>query len=171
MLLGSRASARDDAPWLRNLSGWLRPYVNGDLDRPLLGVCFGHQLIAHLAGGAVGFSREDHEKVVGVARTVWDSRRLLPTHRELSVAVSHREIVVSAPPGFRVIGARPESPIDALEHETRPIFSVQFHPEAREDWLRRRGVAPESADPRVWRDGRALLESFREFTIAHTILR
>jgi len=55
VLLGSAASVYDDHAWLASLAAWLRPLLEGRSAIPVLAVCFGHQLVAHLAGGRVGF--------------------------------------------------------------------------------------------------------------------
>lgn len=162
VLLGSAASVHDRHAWLGALAEWLAPLLHGEVRLPLLGVCFGHQLIAQLAGGNVGYVGPDHEKLVGVATTRLDGGRLLGGSGELRVVVSHREEVQQLPPGYRVTATRPESAIDGLEHERLPIFSFQFHPEAREEFARHAGIDLRGIDVRVREDGRRLLAAFLE---------
>ena len=50
---------------------------------------------------------------------------------------------------------------DGLEHETLPIFSFQFHPEARDDFARHAGIDPAAIDDRVREDSRRLLDAFQ----------
>ncbi|RMF72506.1 MAG: hypothetical protein D6738_11055, partial [Acidobacteria bacterium] len=50
IVLGSAASVHDERPWLAALAALLAPVIRGARDLPLLGICFGHQLLAHLAG-------------------------------------------------------------------------------------------------------------------------
>jgi GMP synthase-like glutamine amidotransferase len=160
ILLGSAASVHDAYPWLGSLGVWLRPILTGEVAVPLLAVCFGHQLVAHLAGGAVGFVREDRSKVLGVEWTELMDSRLLPGARRLRVAVSHRERVTRAPAGYRVTACRENAEIDGLEHPTLPLFSYQFHPEAREEFARRVGITVSLLDERQRNDSRRLLTAF-----------
>ena len=59
-----------------------------------------------------------------------------------AVAAGHAERVARVPNGYVVTAWRPESPVDALEHARLPVFSVQFHPEAREGFLTRISSTP-----------------------------
>jgi len=90
-----------------------------------------------------------------------DGSNLLPGHAELSVVVSHREEVKTCPSRFRTVARRTPIEIDGLEHETLPIFSFQFHPEAREEFARYAGIAEAAIDEKVRRDNRRLLTAFR----------
>ena len=162
VLMGSRASVLDDLDWLKALVAWIEPLVDGTAPLPLLGICFGHQLIAHLSGAEVGFVSDDRVKRTGVETTVLEGGRLLPGRAELNVVVSHREEVKTRPRGFRAVARRTPIEIDGLEHETLPIFSFQFHPEAREEFARHAGIAESAIDDNVRRDNRRLLAAFRQ---------
>jgi len=159
VVLGSAASVHDAFEPLSDLADWLRPLVTGEVRRPLLGVCYGHQLFAHLAGAMVGPVRAGGEKLHGVETTRLDGR-LLPGPAEARVVVSHAEEVKTVPRGFRVSATRPGVPVDGLEHDTRPVFSFQFHPEAREEFALRAGIEPHAIDARVREDGRRILAAF-----------
>jgi GMP synthase (glutamine-hydrolysing) len=160
VVLGSSASVHDDRPWIAALAGWLQPIVTGEIDLPVLGICFGHQLLAHVAGAPVGYLRPDRSKSLGVETTRVEGSRLLPGHHELRAVVSHRECVERVPPGFRVVATRAASALDGLEHERLPLYSFQFHPEAREEFAERSGIDPSAIDDRVRQDGRRLLRAF-----------
>jgi GMP synthase-like glutamine amidotransferase len=160
VLMGSAASVHDSLPWLDKLSAWLRPVISGDIGMPLLCICFGHQLIAHLAGAEVGFVHQDRRKRAGVEISELEGGRLLPGRHELRVLVSHREEVRTRPAGYRVVARRPGVEIDGLEHEQLPIFSFQFHPEAREEFARHIGIDPTLIDDRLKKDSLKLLEAF-----------
>lgn len=164
VLMGSAASVHDEIPWLAAVSDWLRPLVCGEVRVPVLGICFGHQLIAHLAGGVVDWVAADRAKLVGVARSNLSGGRLLPGDHELSVVVSHREEVKRKPPGFRVCASRGAIAIDGLEHERLPLFSFQFHPEARDEFAAHAGIPVDQIDARIHDDGRRLLRAFLDRT-------
>ncbi len=162
VLLGSRASAHDDLPWLRELGAWLDPIFRGERPIPLLAICFGHQLLAHRAGGSVGLVHPDGKAELGVRETAVHGSRLLPGVGRMRVVASHKEEVKRVPAGFKVICHRPDVEADGLEHERLPIFSFQFHPEAREEFLVRRHVDPAGLDARAIEDNRHLLAAFRD---------
>ena len=96
---------------------------------PVLGICYGHQLIAHLLGGDVArtnaaeFGRTSLE--VTEAETALFSG--LPDQQQ--VWMSHRDAVVKPPPGFKVTAATGASPVAAMEDTDRRLCGVQFHPE------------------------------------------
>ncbi len=162
VVMGSAASVYEDHPWLDRLSHWLGPVLRGDVTLPVLGICFGHQLIAHLAGSRVVFNSAERVKSVGVTTSCLDGGRLLPGSHAIRVVVSHREQVETVPEGYRVVASRASTPIDGIEHEQLPIFSFQFHPEARDQFARRAGLAPSSIDDCVRNDSRKLLGAFRD---------
>ena len=163
VLLGSAASVHEDLAWQHRLSEWLLPILDGTRPLPLLGVCYGHQLIAHLAGGRVGFMHEDRHKELGPRRTSISNSRLLPGTHELKVLASHAEIVEAMPEGYTVNACRAGVAIDGMEHAVRPIFAFQFHPEARDQFARSRGLAPSLIDETLVRDSRRLLAAFRRW--------
>jgi GMP synthase-like glutamine amidotransferase len=78
------------------------------------------------------------------------------------VVASHGELIEILPAGFRAVARREHVAADALEHEHLPIFSVQFHPEARADFLAVRGIPPCVHDATAFEDQARLLARFRE---------
>jgi GMP synthase-like glutamine amidotransferase len=160
IVLGSSASVFDEEAWITDLGDWLRPLLVGQRSLPVLGICFGHQLMAQVAGGSVGWVHADRAKIVGVEETRLAGGRLLGGQQALRVVTSHREEVKEVPPGFQVTARRDRVPIDGLEHATLPLFSFQFHPEARDEFARRSGIDPDLVDGRVRADGRRLLQAF-----------
>jgi GMP synthase-like glutamine amidotransferase len=165
VILGSSASVHDDLGWLRELSAWLGPVLHGTRRLPVLGICFGHQLIAHLAGGRVGFLHGDQRKMLGAEETTLTGSRLLPGTHRLRVLVSHREVVDSPPAGYRVVASRPAVPVDGFEHEHLPIYSVQFHPEARDEFAGRRGLDTSIIDTKLVTDSKRILAAFRDHVL------
>jgi len=148
VLLGSRASVHDGFAWESALAQWLVPILSGAVRLPLLGICFGHQMIAHAAGALVGFAREDQSKLVGVGDSSLRGSRLLPDC-SLRVVLSHCEEVKHLPAGFRCTSFREGIVADGIEHETLPLFGFQFHPEADADFLQARGVQVGHDDARM----------------------
>jgi len=166
VLMGSAASVYDTTEWLTSLRDWLRPVLTGEVVRPVLGICFGHQLIGEMAGAKVEFLEPSKDKRVGVELTRFEGSRLLPEATDLRVVVSHREAVVETPENYLVTASRPGVQVDGLEHESLPVFSYQFHPEAREEFAGRAGIDESEIDDRLRADSRLVLDAF--LVRAHT---
>jgi GMP synthase (glutamine-hydrolysing) len=100
-----------------------------DADVPVLGICYGMQLMARDLGGRV--DRTDAAEFGRAALEVTDerSRLLADLPREQVVWMSHRDSVVAAPEGARVVAASPSTPIAAFEDDAHGVYGVQFHPE------------------------------------------
>ncbi|HXV77623.1 MAG TPA: gamma-glutamyl-gamma-aminobutyrate hydrolase family protein [Candidatus Polarisedimenticolaceae bacterium] len=162
VLLGSRASVFDRLGWLTELGDWIAPIVAGRVRLPLLGICFGHQLIAHVAGARVAPLSDDGAKRVGVETSILEGSRLVPGRVEIPVVVSHREIVRACPERFQVVARRQSVPIDGIEHDELPVFAFQFHPEARDEFAVRVGIEPRRIDDRLRVANRRLLAAFRD---------
>ena len=99
-----------------------------DLGIPVLGICYGMQLIAHDLGGRV-----EGAEVGEFGRselTVNEPGRLLAgLPREQTCWMSHRDTVFAPPPGFTALAASTQSPVAAFESVERGIYGIQFHPE------------------------------------------
>jgi GMP synthase (glutamine-hydrolysing) len=127
ILSGGPSSVYDkDAPSMsRNL---IESLVQREI--PILGICYGHQLIAHLLGGKVE-SATDRE-YGKVKLTVTDGSDLLKgLNKEETVWMSHGDQVVSLPSGFERIASTEICPNAAYRSKRMGIYSVQFHPEVR----------------------------------------
>jgi GMP synthase (glutamine-hydrolysing) len=96
---------------------------------PVLGICYGMQLMARDLGGRV--DRTDAAEFGRAELEVTDaeSRLLADLPRDQVVWMSHRDSVVAAPEGSRVVAASPSTPIAAFEDARRGLYGVQFHPE------------------------------------------
>ena len=165
VLMGSATSVHDDPPWMRPLADWLRPVLEGRTKLPLLGICFGHQLVAHLAGAPVDFVTPSRDKRVAVEWSSLRGGRLLPGEQRLKVVVSHREEVMDVPQSYALSARRDGVRVDGLEHGALPIFTFQFHPEARAEFAARSGLTAAAIDARVSEDSRRLLGAFRRLVL------
>jgi GMP synthase (glutamine-hydrolysing) len=99
---------------------------------PVLGICYGAQLIARQLGGVVSNTGRGEYGRTGFALTSdgpASSVLFASVPPEFDVWMSHFDAVTAPPPGFRATGATAEVPVAALEDSTRGIFGVQFHPE------------------------------------------
>ena len=99
-----------------------------DLNIPILGICYGLQLITHLTGGQVVKAAK---KEYGLARLkLIKNHPLFKAIPDLSaVWMSHGDKVLQLGEGFEVIARTDNSPLAAIAHVQKPIFGLQFHPE------------------------------------------
>jgi GMP synthase (glutamine-hydrolysing) len=99
-----------------------------DLGVPVLGICYGHQLMARALGGEVAATGQ---REYGGTDLVVDAHGVLlqDLGAEERVWMSHGDAVVHAPEGFRVTAHTDAIPIAAMEDPDRGLFAVQFHPE------------------------------------------
>jgi GMP synthase (glutamine-hydrolysing) len=103
-----------------------------DAGVPVLGICYGMQAMALQLGGEVQGS--DQREFGHAVVTVADRSRLLDglslaDDRHLDVWMSHGDKVVRVPPRFVVTARTPSAPIAAMEHDSLPLYGLQFHPE------------------------------------------
>jgi GMP synthase (glutamine-hydrolysing) len=99
-----------------------------DLGVPVLGICYGHQLLAQMLGGEVARTGAAEFGRTEMASTV--PGLLLEALPERSpVWMSHRDAVVRPPEGFTVTATTAASPVAAMEDRAKGRFGVQFHPE------------------------------------------
>ncbi len=101
-----------------------------DLGVPVLGICYGLQLIAKMLGGRV--DRTAHREFGPAVIEVLESKGPLAPFKEgatCEVWMSHGDRVDTLPPGFEPIARTANAPLAATAHRERPIFGLQFHPE------------------------------------------
>jgi GMP synthase (glutamine-hydrolysing) len=97
---------------------------------PVLGICYGMQLMSHLLGGKV---KAFGAKEFGPAEVqVEDGSLLLDgVARRTPVWMSHGDSLARTPPGFHVIASTANTPVAGIEDRDRGLYGIQFHPEVR----------------------------------------
>ena len=101
-----------------------------ELGMPVLGICYGMQLIARLAGGKVVPSSEREYGRAEIA--IRENKGLFAGFEPRATAIvwaSHGDRVDEPPPHFRVTATSANAPVAGMQHDQKPIYGVLFHPE------------------------------------------
>lgn len=129
VVTGSRCMVTDRASWSEASALWLRRLVESEV--PVLGICFGHQLLAHAMGGEVDYHPDGIEiGTVSVRCTVhaFDDELFGGLPEEMHVHAVHRQSVRRLPPGAILLAGNDFEPHHAYRIG-RTAWGVQFHPE------------------------------------------
>lgn len=101
-----------------------------ELGIPILGICYGAQLTAHLLDGEV---KKGSEKNREYGKTIcqYEESKLFKGIENEQVWMSHTDYISKLPEGFKCIASTDNCPIAAMENEEKKIYAVQFHPEVK----------------------------------------
>lgn len=127
ILSGSWAMVTDHADWSERTAAWIRGALEADL--PLLGVCYGHQLMAYALGGKVGDNPNGWERgLKTLTHTTSDDPWLAALPDEFQAWLSHRQSVITPPSQAKVLARSELDGCQILRYSPQAL-SVQFHPE------------------------------------------
>jgi GMP synthase-like glutamine amidotransferase len=130
LITGSAAGVYDGDPWIDSLKGFVRD-LSGST--PLIGVCFGHQLMAEAYGGRVIKS----PKGWGIGLHSYEVQRRAAWMDELpafTIPASHQDQVVELPNDATVLAASAFTSFAVLDYPSRRAISLQGHPEFSPDY-------------------------------------
>jgi GMP synthase (glutamine-hydrolysing) len=177
VITGSSSSVTERAPWMLRTEALIRGIAAARV--PLLGICFGHQMIAQALGGDV--QRNPRGREIGTVRLtrVLDDPLFAGLPRQLDVNATHVDSVAKLPPHAEVLATTALDPVAAFRVGDR-VKAVQFHPEfdadamrgylvAREERVREEGLDPEAlmAGVHPLTRGADILRSFAQGATAH----
>jgi GMP synthase (glutamine-hydrolysing) len=92
--------------------------------KPIIGICFGCELIVYAFGGKLKALDQPHSGV----REIEVTNKDYSNNDKISVYEHHGYIIDELPIGFSVLAKSPDGP-EAIKHDSLPIFGLQFHPE------------------------------------------
>lgn len=129
VLTGSWSMVTDREPWSERTAEWLRGAFQVKL--PLLGICYGHQLMAHALGGVVDFhpeGREIGQHAIELSADVRGDALLGELPPRFFANLTHEQSVLTPPQGADVLARSRHDPHQILRYGPN-AWSVQFHPE------------------------------------------
>ncbi|MDE6801536.1 MAG: glutamine-hydrolyzing GMP synthase, partial [Muribaculaceae bacterium] len=122
ILSGSPFSVYDEKAFKADLSA-----IKGRL--PLLGICYGAQMMAYQAGGSVEPANSREYGRANLTYVDSDCRLLAGIEVGAQVWMSHGDTITAIPSDFKVVASTDKVKIAAYQSETLPLWGVQFHPE------------------------------------------
>ncbi|MBI5449037.1 gamma-glutamyl-gamma-aminobutyrate hydrolase family protein [Candidatus Gottesmanbacteria bacterium] len=181
IVTGSSKEVYDGDPWIAETAKWMREAKQ--LYIPVLGVCFGHQIIAQAFGGKVTKNpkgREIGTCSVSLVRRAADDPLFYGLSKKLSVQESHKSIIIKLPKSAKMLGKNTFG-VQAFRLGEDLMWGVQFHPEvsapilkkvilARKPILNQEGLNAEkiyrSVKPTM--QSRKVLKNFLDIVYDHT---
>lgn len=108
-------------------SGNCLDYVK-KLDLPILGICLGHQIIAMAYGGEVGAAGVESYALIKI--DILDENDILKGFgKSTEVWASHKDEITKPPENFNVLATSSICGVEAMKHQNKPVYGIQFHPE------------------------------------------
>ncbi|PXX90387.1 glutamine amidotransferase [Marinobacter vulgaris] len=136
VITGSPAMVSDREAWSEQTASWLADAIGAEV--PVLGVCYGHQLLAHALGGEVGYhprGRETGTHPVELLDAALDDPLFKGLPRQFPAQLTHRQSVLRLPDSAVLLGHNEFEPHQAFR--LGPCaWGVQFHPEFSTDVMR-----------------------------------
>jgi len=129
VVTGSHAMVTDHAPWSERLAVWLRHCIDAGV--PVLGICYGHQLMAYAMGGRVGYNPRGMEigtHDIALCRHAAEDDLFRHLPQTFPAQLVHAQSVLELPPGATLLAGNAHEPHQAFRLG-RTAWGVQFHPE------------------------------------------
>lgn len=132
VITGSPAMVTDKLVWSEYTAEWLRQAI--EIQLPILGICYGHQLLAHALSGRVGYhprGREIGTTIVSPHAESVEDILFSKINESFTVHVSHMQTILELPAGATILASNAFEPHHAVRF-SELCWGVQFHPEFEE---------------------------------------
>ena len=155
MITGSAAMVTERAAWSERAAGWIRDAM--DVQLPLFGVCYGHQLMAHALGGRVDYlpgGREIGTQPIELLPAAANDPLTHHLPGSFRAHTTHEQSVLEVPAGASVLARSARDPHHLVRYSAHAV-STQFHPEFNADVMRayihrkREVMRREGSDPQL----------------------
>ena len=137
IITGSAADAHGNEPWIEELNRAIREAF--DRGKKILGICFGHQAVANALGGRSGPNPAGWDAglvEISTLPSAAENPFAQCVGKRLAVLVSHRDHVISLPPGAQLLSRSPKTPVEAYAIDSQ-VLCIQGHPEFNNDIVRK----------------------------------
>lgn len=156
IVLGSAASVNDENKWQKDISNIIIDASTNCI--PVLGLCYGHQLIGHIFGGKVeplwSGEKKQGERIVRVKKSnIWGEPSVGP------LLYSHQDGITEIPPNFEIIADSDLVSTDAIASKSEPIWGFQTHLEATQTFINEHHLPVKDAKESL-KFGHSLLDKF-----------
>jgi len=156
IVLGSAASVNDDNKWQQDISDIMIDASANCI--PVLGICYGHQLIGHIYGGKVeplwSGEKKQGERIVRLKKSnIWGEPSTGP------LLYSHQDGITEVPPDFEIIADSDLVSTDAIASKSEPVWGFQTHLEATQAFVDEHNLPVKDA-MESFKFGHSLLDKF-----------
>lgn len=165
IIFGSHSNVRDRLPWQIELAETMKNKIENNV--PVMGICFGHQLMADAYGANIDLVMPDNACYEGVRKqTILVETHGFKKNEEIEVFITHHYEVKNLPKEFYHLGTSNQCYYDSLAHKTKPFFSFQGHPEASRHFLGTHMKSPidEASIERALNSGKSVISKFLNLT-------
>ncbi len=134
IIFGSDSNVHDRLPWQISLQKKMKEKILQGV--PVLGICFGHQLMADAFGAKIDLVTPDNKCFEGTRKqTFLDNHLGFTQGSDVEIFITHHYEVKELPKDFIQLSTSDDCYYDGLAHKTLPYFSVQGHPEASDHFV------------------------------------
>lgn len=129
-IFGSYSHVHQKLDWQIKLASFIKDRILNNI--PVIGICFGHQLVAHIFGGTIGEKKSyNGYRKITIEKDLWNFQQ----EDQFNLIVLHEQEIINLPTCFDVIASSKDCEYEMVCHKEYPYFGIQAHPEASIDFI------------------------------------